>query len=165
MKNKKQKKVLQKNLGIDWSTGQLKTRGGEWVDVGARTRQIVFKVFQKHALDTYEAKNYLNKYEIAAGIAFRNDWEKGIGTGVKSSEIRQLSGRGLPQQEGLSMARENIHNCLKKLNNNQRLVAVNVLGFGNFANNTELSPGKTAGRNGMKLLKEGLQHIANFYKI
>jgi|9_EtaG_2_1085328.scaffolds.fasta_scaffold00975_13 hypothetical protein len=165
MKRKKTKKTVHPNLGIDWSTGQLKTRGGDWVDVGTRTRQIVFRVYQKHALDVYEAKGHLNKYEVSAGLSFRNDWEKGIGTGVKSSEIRQLSGRGMPQAEGLSIARENVRHSLLKCTNDERAVAINVLGFGNFANNTELSPGVIAGRKGLNLLRSGLQHIAFFYKI
>ncbi len=165
MKKKKVKKEVHPSLGIDWSTGQLKSRGGDWVDVGTRTRQIVFRVQQKHALDVYEAKGYLDKYEVAAGLVFRNDWEKGIGTGVKSSEIRQLSGRGMPQQEGITMARENVHMALKKMTHDERIVAVDVLGFGNFASNSELSPGRFAKRKGLNLLRSGLQHIAFFYKI
>ena len=122
-------------------------------------------MYQRHALDVYEAKGHLDKYEVSAGLAFRNDWEKGIGTGVKSSEIRQLSGRGMPQAEGLTMARENVKQSLIKCTHDERAVAINVLGFGNFANNTELSLGVTAGRKGLNLLRIGLQHIAFFYKI
>ena len=165
MKRKKAKKEVHPNLGIDWATGQLKSRGGEWVDVGARTRQVVFRVQQRHALDVYEAKGHLNKYEVSAGLSFRNDWEKGVGTGVKSSEIRQLSGRGMPQVEGLSVARDNIRHAIKRLSQDEKIVAVNVLGFGNFANGSELSPGRFAGRKGLNLLRTGLQHIAVFYKI
>ena len=40
------KKVLQKIWEFDWSTGQLKTRGGEWVDVGMNQIKLFLKFFK-----------------------------------------------------------------------------------------------------------------------